>query len=111
VVETPAGLFTWHKRNTVFEFGHEPVDLVQATKYLQQTFNTTDFFLIPDYKHKNLYLAWYDSNIDLSLSDINRVLQTKFPGCHVHKMKQISISTESKPNIPMLLHTFRKQPQ
>jgi len=111
VVELSSNQFRWHRRNTVFDFGHDPVDSGQATKYLQQTFNTTDFFLVPDYKHKNLYLAWYDSGIDLGLSDINRVLQTKFPGCQVHKMKQISISTESKPNIPMLLHTFRKQSQ
>ena len=111
VVELSSGQFHWHKRNTVFEFGHAPVDLTQVTKYLQQTFNTTDFFLVPDYKYQNLYLAWYDLNVDLSLSDINREMQTKFPGCQVHKMKQISITTESKPNIPMLLHIFRKRSQ
>jgi len=111
VVELQQSTFVWHQRNTVFEFGHEPVDCNQVTKYLQHTFNTTDFFLVPDYKYEKLYLAWYDLRLDLNLSDINRVLQTKFPGCQVHKMKQISITTESKPNIPMALHTFRNLAQ
>jgi hypothetical protein len=109
VVELSSDQFRWHRRNNSFECEHEPVDLTQVTKYLQQTFNTTDFFLVPDYKYQNLYLAWYDLNVDLSLSDVNRVLQTKFPSCQIHKMKRISITTESKPNIPMLLHTFRKR--
>lgn len=101
------GQFAWHRRNTVFAFGHDPVDLNHATKYLQQTFNTTDFFLVPDYKHEQLYLAWYDLKLDVDLFHINGVLQAKFPGCQVHKMKRISITTESRPNIPMVLHTFR----
>jgi acyl-CoA synthetase (AMP-forming)/AMP-acid ligase II len=115
IVKFSNDVFFWEGRNSCLTFDQQKIKVSAIDKWTREWLNTSAFSLVPDFEVNALYIAVFDTTLDLTLNDLNQALKStaEFKNCVFSKMAQIEfkdVVQGIKPSQPVLLHYFRGLP-